>query len=785
VLEVPVAWKDLQAPLRVTPSSNNNSETFGSSGSTCDPSLAEISQHNSAITANLHQASHEPCHLASGESQLPEPRHVGGVLAHAAEAWRQPMHLQQSAAPACNLFDLFTSRREEELNQYIRQQAVEYSDGQAEWSRQIAEVRSECRRELEKVRRDKEEFERQARQELLWLQQRLRDSGVKDEGLGSPVEVLCGSGGSTDPAVVRPSVGAWASGVSIDEHQELQCRCAAAEARIRELQQYIKEQSAKQLLGNDEQLREKDSEIQQLRQAMLLGQGELRQQATEFQATRAQHQRKAMIFEKAARRLLAVAEQVINKDSQQAYSGNDRGGSEGEEIENGKFSRTAKKLALTLPEGEHSDVGYLQQLLKDVLKNGKEGRDTKRSQQKAKEECKSAEQQQQQQQQQQQRQQQQQQRVLRDALSVEQRHLEEDGKPGEGCLTPSFLSDSSSSSREASPGRNGLSVGGCSASMQTSRAAQALAHIAKELRQLITLSKQQDLSGGQSCASPVEFSPRSVDSMRSQPPQVPIGTPPSQIDERLQTPQPVDSLAPARKEVTQNIIAVEKMLRSLDRDLKLQCERLFGHSELVVPHTDSACREDDNTVCVTAMEAEAKRRLPVSEELQLLFMTSLRHAQMRFSAALAEFVLLPQKIKVIFDLTKQLSTEVTATRSAYMDMLQRHPQANTGNDDEAVVMEIREELDRGISHEEQLLAARIHLKQAQRDVASRDEQLRKMEQKLMDALMTGPSQTNKPWWTWGNPPGSMVDLANQQAWGFLGQGMTPVPAEWPTAPIVA
>jgi len=312
-----------------------------------------------------------------------------------------------------------------------------------------------------------------------------------------------------------------------------------------------------------------------------------------------------------------------------------------------------------------------------------------------------------------------------------------------------------------------------------------MAHFAQEFRQLIASTRQQDLSGCQPCLSPVEFSPRSVESMRSQPPPAPIGIPPSQFDERLHTRQPVDSLAPARKEVTQNIIAVEKMLRSLDRDLKRQCETLFGQNELMVPHTESACREDDSTVCAAAMEAEAQRQLPMSEDLQLLLMTSLRHAQMGFSAALAAFVLLPQKIKVIFDLSKQLSTEVTATRSAYMDLLQRHPQAKTGIDDEAVVMDIREELDRGISHEEQLLAARIHLKQVQRDLASRDEQLRKMEHKLMDVLMTGPSQTTKPWWTWGNPPGGMVDVTDQQAWGFLGQGMAPVPAEWQTAPIVA
>merc|ERR1719195_2070166 len=75
-----------------------------------------------------------------------------------------------------------SDQRIEELNHYIRQQAQEYIEGQAEWSRQIAEVKSECLRELEKVKREKEEVERQARQEFLRLQQRLREAGIKDEG---------------------------------------------------------------------------------------------------------------------------------------------------------------------------------------------------------------------------------------------------------------------------------------------------------------------------------------------------------------------------------------------------------------------------------------------------------------------------------------------------------------------------------------------------------------------------------------------------------------------------
>jgi len=84
---------------------------------------------------------------------------------------------QQAAAeePPC------TDHRVEELNRYIRQQAQEHIESQAECSRQIAVVRSECSRELAKVKREKAELERQARQETLRLQQLLRDAGIEDK----------------------------------------------------------------------------------------------------------------------------------------------------------------------------------------------------------------------------------------------------------------------------------------------------------------------------------------------------------------------------------------------------------------------------------------------------------------------------------------------------------------------------------------------------------------------------------------------------------------------------
>merc|ERR1719267_463156 len=85
------------------------------------------------------------------------------------------------AASLANSTPFETDSRIEELNLYIRQQSQEYLEGQAEWSRQIAEVRSECLREVEKVRREKDEVERQARQELMRLNHRLREHGVTED----------------------------------------------------------------------------------------------------------------------------------------------------------------------------------------------------------------------------------------------------------------------------------------------------------------------------------------------------------------------------------------------------------------------------------------------------------------------------------------------------------------------------------------------------------------------------------------------------------------------------
>lgn len=732
-----------------------------------------------------------------------------------------------------------SDQRVEELNHYIRAQAQEYIEGQAEWSRQIAEVRSECLRELEKVKREKGEVERQARQELFRLQQRLREAGIKDEGAAGGDST---PGGPESPN--RP-VASWAVGaVSLEEHQFVRRKCTALEDRIRELEQYIKEQSTKQLLCADGQLKERDEEIQKLRQVVVTNGMELRQATSELQALRAHHQQKVLFWEHGARRLLGTAERFLG----QYQRGGERG-ADGEELEHGRFGRTATKLSLTLSEGEGGDVGSLRRLLKDVLKNGKD-KGAKRPPQKTKEEGRLDEQQ----------------------KSDEDGKLED--KPGEGeCSTPwtpghrgaasTALSDSNPSSRDTSPGRgsfqiverNGHANGhGGPGPAQQARAAALMSQFVNELRQLIAIS-QQDAPGSPSpqCLTPVDCSPRAGS---VPPPSTPApcnGA--AQPEESPQVRQLLEGLGPLRRGLTENIIAVERMLRGLDRDLRRQCEEVLGQAELAV----LAAADPD-----AAEEEEAQRCLPLSKEGQLLSLASLRHAQQRSSAALAEFIQLPLKLKSVFDLAKKLGSEVSglvplallrqaeaqahAARGSeqrhafHAELLQQRLQtlnsksapslqspasvaiagseapplsplqeASGEGDDERARVEIQQELERGVSCEDQLLATRVNLRRASRSLDSREDQLRNLEREIVELHMaryneraqcmsflqqqqsSGMQGAKPPWWPWA-PPGSAPDFGDQQAngmpplavmyqqaWTSGAPGLT----EWPTATCVA
>lgn len=634
-------------------------------------------------------------------------------------------------------------QRVEELNCYIRQQAQEYIEGQAEWSRQIAEVRSEASRELERVKRDKGEVERQARQELLRLQQRLREAGLDDRGSVTSTEV------DSSP---RPSAGSWST-VNMEDFQQLHRKWTAAEDRARELEQYIKDQSAKQMQSQaDPQAQEKDEEIRRLRQALAASASELRTANAELQALRARHQQKVLFWEHGAQRLAAAADAFLGQGLWRPQSGAD-----GEELENGHFGRTATKLSLTLSKGGDDDVSSLRQMLKDCLKNGKE-KSGKRAPAKAKEEvpalaadaanASAAP------------------TALADTASVDATVAKaEDAKGqdasketsgeqrGQGtsdadlCATvslargPASMSDSNPSSRDTSPGRaqtQALSRNGSPASRASPRrgsptgnaapSARVVGFVSRlsgELRQLVAMSQQTEEAGlvAMPDASP-GASPRSA------------GPPPSRAARLLAL---LEAVGPARKTITQGIIAAERALRVLERDLRRHCEQLLGAPEPQLP----AGTEPSDAAWLLAASKEAEGRVPITEEQQREGLAGLRQAQRRSGAALEELVRLPTSLKVVFDITKQLGSEINAgalqpssPTGAGLPANGSAParqEAASQDDEEAAVRETREELERGVPHEAQCVAARVAGHRLARALASREEARAALERELQAA----------------------------------------------------
>lgn len=554
------------------------------------------------------RSSHDGAHLPE-RVQLPEmqavPEHhapVGpGVDRLASFKLAEDVQASPKESVSCD-------RRVEELSQYIRGQAQEYFEGQEEWSRQIAEVRSEYTRKVEKVKREKVELEKQARQEILRLQRCLRD-------LGASEEVVVGRDdehGGDDPLARR---GSWAVGVDMEDHVNLQRQLAAAEDRIRCLEQYIKDQSAKQILSIGAQVQETE-EIQQLRQIVIANNAELGLANSELQAWRAQHQQRTVFWDQGVRRVLSTVEPFLVGQGQRREAHRlERNAEIEEQLETGNFGRTATKLSFTLSQGREGDVNSLRRVLKDVLRNGKDrsGQSTRRSPTRpAKDPTSSSETQE-----------------TAEGKSDEPRKSEQ-GKLEEAP------SDSNASSRDTSPGSAPLRAccpdrGGQGAALP-GVAERLLAQLAFDLRNLLAMSQQQDHCGVSARASP-NNSPRLHDSSGG-----------SKVEADARNQQLMDSIAAARKGITQNIISVEKLIRGLDRDLRGCCEELLGRGGL--------------SEAQLSVEEEAHNHVPLGAEAQLLAMMALQKAQRQSSAALVEFVQLPQKLKAIFDLTKHLINEI-------------------------------------------------------------------------------------------------------------------------------
>jgi hypothetical protein len=309
--------------------------------------------------------------------------------------------------------------------------------------------------------------------------------------------------------------------------------------------------------------------------------------------------------------------------------------------------------------------------------------------------------------------------------------------------------------------------------------------------------------------------------------------------EKVKVQKILDSIAPARKDVVAGILTVEKMLRNLELELRKQCEDVLGQPRLEVPILPHGDGEAEDAACASAAGDEAKRRVPLHEDGQVMSMSALRRAQQRSSALLAQFVQLPQKLKVIFDLTKTLGIEVNGLvpmsvvqqaearasrarlveqrQSFHVELLQKRLQTltwkvtelggmvdaeNEASKDEAseadtaaASREIQEELQRGITQEEQLLAARSKLRHVSREFSSRGERMKNLETEVVDLHLSryneraqclallqqsaGLQNAAGPW-PWPPPVGGLPDFADE-AWRPGGQGVAHTYAEWPAA----
>ncbi|OLQ09777.1 Modification methylase ScrFIA [Symbiodinium microadriaticum] len=216
----------------------------------------------------------------------------------------------------------------------------------------LQQVRSESLREVEKVRREKAELECQARRELARLKHRIKELGGGEEGFS--LRAL--------PSDASEQLAPWAAMVGFEEHQQVQKRCAAAEDRIQELEQYIK---ASRQESESMESSSKD-EVPKLRQTVHMLQQELQQAAAELQALRVHHHQKVSFWEQGARRLLGFADQFFSLNGRAPFGS-------GNEATSGqtRFEKTATKVLVTMPSTDQdgNDVAALQRMLKDVLKN--------------------------------------------------------------------------------------------------------------------------------------------------------------------------------------------------------------------------------------------------------------------------------------------------------------------------------------------------------------------------------------------------------------------------------
>ncbi|CAK9066050.1 unnamed protein product [Durusdinium trenchii] len=429
------------------------------------------------------------------QAQVPE--HITPVARNAADP-RGSADLHGSADPRAGRTRAsprsVSAERLEELNQYIRQQAQEYVESQAEWSRQLAEVRSEGLREAEKLRREKAELEQQARRELGRLKQVISDLGGE-----------C------------PEENSWAlSMVAPEEYQALQKRCASAEERVQELEQYIKaarpEEEGK--WGVEEELRKAKA-----------FQKEQERENQELKALCMHHHQKVLFWEAGAHHLVDMTTQFLSRTKEPS-----------EGLQRSACQDAAVATGLAVPAGSTGLAPEVTDSEGDV-------------------------------------------------------QLE----------TAQDIDESSSGTCLVQP---------------AAKAAHFITEVFLELKQMLRTSLSDN-------RTEVTERPRRKE-VSTKERCFPVGAVLFLACEAIQ--QILEDLGPTRRAAAERLVAAEKALRSLDRELR-SCQEIFG-SEL--------------------SQEEVSRNLPLDEESQLRCLTAMWQAKLSSSQALSEFVLLPQHLKLMF-----------------------------------------------------------------------------------------------------------------------------------------
>eukprot|EP00929_Paragymnodinium_shiwhaense_P025916 TRINITY_DN15551_c3_g1_i2.p1 TRINITY_DN15551_c3_g1~~TRINITY_DN15551_c3_g1_i2.p1 ORF type:complete len:852 (-),score=313.08 TRINITY_DN15551_c3_g1_i2:163-2718(-) len=483
-------------------------------------------------------------------------------------------------------------KRIEELTNYIRAQAQEHMEAQAESSRQIAEAKDKCQREVDKKQREKEEVERQARQEILRLQQRLKEHGETDEGLRKSA-----AAGDEDRSPHARAVAGWADCVLMGEHRAVQQQCAVAEERVRQLEVYIKNQSAKSVLVDPEsELASKEQENQNLRVTVFKCSEE-----SELLKQQLQH------LQQGLQRVADTAERFLD-------------GEEGS-LEGGHFGRTATKLNLTLSEGKDGDVSLLQRQVKDALKNSSP-KNTRAA--------------------------------TGGGCDATRGALEVPTGDDERARASNASSRAGSPASIASSNRSACSSG----TRHAKEAVEKVALLATHMRNLLTTAAQAAANAAHSCtceaSEPVSGEdPRCSGCGGHRAAGAAGGGLPGWSDERAAAIRElVERVAPARQEAVGLLMSLERALRDLEVHLKVNCGELLG--EGILDKID----DSESEVSQELLEAEARRRLPLDEDGQLHGLVVLRRAQLKSTDAVKECQQFPLKFKAILDIVKNLSSEV-------------------------------------------------------------------------------------------------------------------------------